>query len=118
MGDLPKVMLGATYGSFGDNAVGAPDRDGKFWFVESLFGLNSRLYAAARYSAVDLDDGVLAGLGKSSVAVNSYRRTSIGLGYRLTNLPHLKTEYSINDTSGGSPDPSLNQWAVGLASKF
>jgi hypothetical protein len=117
-GDLPRVTLGATYGAFGDNAVGAPDRDGKYWFVESLYRVNNRLYAAARYSAVDLDDSIFAALGKSPVAVNSYRRTSIGLGYRLTNLTHVKTEYSFNSTSGGSPKPSLNQWAIGLASKF
>jgi len=117
-GDLPRIMLGATYGAFGDNAVGAPDRDGKYWFVESLYSVNNRLYAAARYSAVDLDDSIFAALGKSPVAVNSYRRTSIGLGYRLTNLTDLKTEYSFNDTSGGSLKPSLNQWAIGLATKF
>ena len=117
-GNLPKIMLGAAYGAFGDHAVGAPDRDGKYWFVESLYSLNDHLYAAARYSTVNLDDGVLAALGKSPIAVNSYRRTSIGLGYRLTNLTDLKTEYTFNDTSGGSPKPSLNQWAIGLASKF
>jgi len=117
-GNPPKIMLGATYGAFADNAVGVPDRDGQFWFVEGVYSLNDRVYAAARYSAVDLDNGILAALGKSPVAVNSYKRTSIGLGYRLTDLTHLKTEYSFNDTSGGLSQPSLNQWAVGLASKF
>ncbi|MDO8682684.1 MAG: hypothetical protein Q7N50_04300, partial [Armatimonadota bacterium] len=83
-GDLPPVMLGATYGAFNDDAVGAADRDGQFWFVEGLFRLNKRAYAAARYSMVDLDGGVLAKLGKSPVSVNSYKRTSIGFGYALT----------------------------------
>jgi len=116
---MPKVMLGATYGAFSDDATGeAENRDGKFWFVEGLYNLTGRLYAASRYSAVDLKGGALANLAKSPVAVNSYRRTSIGLGYRLTSLTDLKTEYTINDTSGGSSDPSLNQWGIGLASKF
>ncbi|MDO8587320.1 MAG: hypothetical protein Q7T82_09795 [Armatimonadota bacterium] len=117
-GDLPPVMLGATYGGFNDDAVGAADRDGQFWFVEGLFRLNSRTYAAARYSSVDLDDGVLAKLGKSPVSVNSYRRTSIGLGYALTDLTHVKAEYAFNRTSGGASDPDLNQLAIGVASKF
>jgi hypothetical protein len=117
-GEIPKVMFGATYGAFSDDAVGAADRDGNYWFVEGLVRLNHKAYAAARYGTVDLDDGVLDKLGGSSVSVNSYRRTSIGLGYALTDLTHLKTEYTINDTSGGSSDPSLNQWAIGVASKF
>lgn len=116
-GDLPPVMLGATYGSFSDSAVGT-DRDGKYWFLEGLVRMSNRTYAAARYSVVALDDGMVAKLGGNTVDVNSYRRISIGLGYALTSLTHLKAEYSINDTSGGASDPSLNQFAVGVASKF
>ena len=37
--------------------------------------------------------------------------SSVSTGY-------LKTEYSFNDTSGGSPQPSLSQWAIGVATKF
>ena len=116
--DLPRFMAAAMFGAFSDDASGVPDRDGKFWYVEGLYGLSDRLYTVARYGAVDLDGGVLAALGKSPVAVNSYKRTSIGLGYRLTDLTHLKTEYSFNETSGGASEPSLDQWAFGVASKF
>ncbi|MCX6377065.1 MAG: phosphate ABC transporter substrate-binding protein [Armatimonadetes bacterium] len=52
------------------------------------------------------------------VPVNSYARTSIGLGYLLGELTQLKTEYTFNDASGGDSKPSLNQWALGVASKF
>lgn len=117
-GKLPPVMVGATYGSFSDSATGASDRDGKYWFVEGLARLSDKLYSAVRYSVTDLDDGVLGKLGKSPEAVNSYKRTSIGLGYALTDLTQLKTEYTINNTNGGASDPSLNQWAIGVASKF
>ena len=117
-GKLPGLMVGATYGSFSDKATGVADRDGSFWFVEALHGLNPKTYAAARYSVTDLDDGVTAKLGKSPVAVNSYKRASLGIGYAITDLTQLKLEYSLNDTSGGAPDPSLNQWALGVASKF
>lgn len=117
-GTLPPLMLGATYGRFFDDATGAPDRNGSYWFGESLVRLNPKLYAAARYSVTDLSTGTLAKLGKSPVAVNSYKRTSIGLGYVLTELVQLKMEYTINNTSGGASDPSLNQWAAGVAAKF
>jgi hypothetical protein len=30
----------------------------------------------------------------------------------------LKTEYTINDAKGGSSKPELNQFAVGVATKF
>jgi len=117
-GDLPPVMLGATYGAFSDDADGASDRDGDFWLLEGLLRLSRRAYAAARYSVVDLDNGVLAKLGKSPVSVNSYSRISIGLGYALSDLTQVKAEYTINDTDGGVSDPSLNQLAIGVASKF
>lgn len=117
-GELPPVMLGATYGSWSDEATGTPDRDGSYWFIEGLARLDSRLFTAVRYSVVDLDDGLTAKLGRSPDGVNSYRRTSIGLGYALTELTQIKTEYTINSTSGGTTKPSLNQWAVGVASKF
>ena len=115
---IPSVMVGATWGKFSDSASGAADRDGRFWFIEGLYNLTSRLYAAGRRSTAKLDGGALARLSKSPVDVNSYCRTSIGLGYRLTNLTDLKTEYTTNDTSGGPSEPSLNQWAIGIAAKF
>ena len=117
-GNLPRLMAGATYGRFEDDATGADDRSGTFWFVEGKYGLNSRLYAAARYSTVNLENGALAPLAKSPAGVNSYRRTSLGLGYRLTDLAVLKAEYTQNNTSGAPEKPSLDQWALGIASKF
>lgn len=71
-GELPRLMLGATYGQFKDDVTGARDRNGSYWFAEGMARLNGKLYAAARYSVTDLDGGVLAKLGKSPVAVNSY----------------------------------------------
>ena len=118
IGTLPPVMLGATYGRFSDDATGAPGRNGAYWFAESMVRLAPKLYAAARYSVTELDGGTLAKLGKSPVAVNSYARTSIGLDYALSDLVQWKIEYTINSTSGGSPNPSLNQWATGVAAKF
>jgi hypothetical protein len=115
---LPKAMFGATWGSFNDNVVGTSDRKGDYWFVEGLYNLTSKFYAAGRYSTINLGDSQLAKLGKSPVAVNAYRRTSLGLGYRLTDLTDLKAEYSINDTTGGAFKPALNGWSFGVATKF
>lgn len=117
-GTLPPVMFGATWGGFNDNATGASDRNGNFWFVEGLVRLTPRVYSAARYSVVDLSGGARAKLGGSPADVNSYKRISIGLGYVVADLTHLKLEYSLNDTSGGQSDPGINQWAIGVASRF
>lgn len=115
---LPNVMLGATYGVFSDSAVGAPARNGTYWFVDGLLKLTPKLCTAARYSVTGLNDDVLATLGGSPVPVNFYDRTTVALLYRLSGLSVLKTEYDFNHTIGGASQPSLNQWIVGVASRF
>jgi hypothetical protein len=117
-GTLPGLMLGATLGGFNDDATGVADRSGNFWFLEASHGMSSKAYVAARYSVTNLDNGAAAKLAKSPVDVNSYARTSLGIGYAISDLTQLKFEYSLNNTSGGLTDPSLNQWALGAASKF
>jgi hypothetical protein len=116
--DLPNVMLGATYGVFNDSAVGAASRIGSFWFADGLLKLTPKLYTVARYSITSLNDDVLATLGGSPVPVNAYDRTTVALVYRLSDLSVLKTEYDFNHTTGGASQPSLNQWALGIASRF
>ncbi len=111
-------QLALAYGRFCDDAEGAPDRKGSYGFVEALWNLTPRAYLGLRFSQIALDDGVTAKLAASPVAVNRYRRYSFGLGYRLSRLTHLKTEYTVNDTSGGTTDPELNQFALGVATKF
>jgi len=118
MKEPPKLMIGASVGAFQDTSTGAPDRDGAFWYAEGLARLSSRAYLAARYSRVKLDDRILARLDDSPVPVNSYARTSIGLGYLISELTQLKTEYAFNNASGGLTQPSLNLWSLGVASKF
>ena len=117
-GKIPPVMLGATYGASDDSVMGAGDRNGHYWFVEGMARINDKLYSAARYSVFDLSDGVKAKLGDSPVAVNSYKRTSLGLGYALSDLVILKTEYSWNCTGGTVVQPRLNQASFGVATRF
>jgi hypothetical protein len=109
---------GATYGQFTDDAVGAPDRQGTYWFVEGLYNVTPKTYLASRFSTISLEDDATAKLGGSPVAVNSYDRLSLGIGYRLTDMTHLKAEYSRNQTSGGASAPNLDQFALGVATKF
>jgi len=109
---------GATYGQFADDASGAADRKGRYWFFEGLYNITPKTYLASRFSTISLDNDVTAKLGGSPVAVNSYDRLSLGVGYRLTDMTHLKLEYTRNTTSGGASEPDLNQFAVGVATKF
>lgn len=111
-------QLALAYGRFHDDAEGASDRKGSYGFVEALFNLTPKAYLGLRFSQIQLDDGATAKLGASPVAVNKYRRYSFGLGYRLSRLTHLRTEYTVNETDGGATKPELNQFAVGMATKF
>lgn len=115
--DVP-WQAGATYGQFTDEAAGAPDWKGKYWLAEALYNLNPKTYLATRYGDTSLDGGALAKLGGISVAVNDYHRLSLGAGYRITPMTHLKLELTRNTTSGGASKPNLDQIAVGLATKF
>jgi hypothetical protein len=115
--DVP-WQAGATYGQFTDSATGAPDRTGRYWFVECLYNLGPKTYLATRYGDTSLDGGALAKLGGISVAVNNYHRLSLGVGYRITPMTHLKLELTRNTTSGGVSKPDLDQIAIGLATKF
>lgn len=115
----PPFQLAAAYGQFRDTVTGpATDRDGSYWYVEGLYNATKKVYLASRYSEISLDDDVTATLNDSPVPVNSYTRLSLGIGYRLTQLTHVKAEYTMNDADGGTREPELNQIAVGVATKF
>lgn len=120
VGSQPDVpwQAAVAFGRLVDDADGAPDRKGSCGFAEVLLNLSPRTYLGLRYSQMNLEDGATAKLGGSPVAVREYRRYSLGVGYRLSHLTHLKTEYTINDAKGGSSKPELNQFAMGVATKF
>jgi hypothetical protein len=118
-----KFQVAGALGSFTDEVNGGgKDRKGQYWYAEGLYNVTKKLYTAARYSDVGLNDGYLDKIAVSSestaVAVNSYNRTGLGLGYRLSTLVHLKAEYTINNADGGATKPKLNQFAIGVATKF
>lgn len=115
---ITPFQVAVAVGGFTDNFDSAVDRDGQYWYAEGLYNATQKLYFATRYSQVSLNDGMTAKLVDSPVAVNSYRRLSLGAGYHLTSLSDLKVEYSINKADGGATKPKLNQIAVGIATKF
>lgn len=120
VGSLPTSLfqLAGAYGRFEDIANNASSRGAHYWYAEGLLNITHRLYVASRYSTVHLDGSETAKLADSPVAVNCYNRLSAGFGYRLTALTQLKTEYSFNHTDGGTTAPKLNQFTIGVATKF
>ncbi len=110
------LQLAAAYGSFTDNATGAADRKGDYWYAEGLYNVNAKLYLATRYSVVTLQDGATEKLADSPVAVNEYRRLSVGGGYRMSDMTQLKLEVSNNDARDSGK--YLNQYSLGVATKF
>ena len=112
-------QLAGAVGAFGGQANGGGNnRDGSYWFAEGRYNVTQKFYAAARVSNVGLDNGYKDKLDGSPIAVNSYERTSLGLGYSISPLVHLKGEYTINTTGGGASSPRLNQLSLGFATKF
>jgi hypothetical protein len=120
---MTPFQIAAAFGLFGDHVFGVDgkDRAGQYWYAEGLYNVTSKFYVALRGSEANLHDGATASLvdnNTSPIAVNEYDRIGIGLGWRLSNLIHLKTEYTFNTTHGGTSSPDLNQFAIGIASKF
>jgi hypothetical protein len=116
-------QVAGAYGQFTDDATSAADRDGKFWYVETLCNASKRVYFSARYDRIGLDHGYLDNLGNNllgtpAISVNAYRRLGLGAGLRLSPLTQIKAEYTFNDTTGGPASPDLNQFVCGVASKF
>ena len=122
IGSDPAVpyQLAAAYGQFKDDVVAgtAANRDGKYYYIEGLYNATPDVFLAARYSQVSLDNGATAKFNSSPVAVNKYNRTSLGIGYRYTPLTQIKAEYTINKAEGGASEPKINQFTVGIATKF
>jgi len=120
---LPQSQIAAAVGIFSDHvfAGNAKNRSGQYGYVEYLYNVTPKFYVACRGSEANLHDGELAQLADSNtspVPVNEYERLGIGLGWRMSKLLQIKTEYTINNTRGGATSPKLNQIAIGLAAKF
>lgn len=95
-----KAILRLSYGEFKDD--GNRTRSGNFGFVDGIYNLNKKFYAAGRYSVIDMNGDVTASL--NSVIANRYDRFSLGGGYRWSDNIILKLGYDWNRNSG----PSVN----------
>ncbi|MHB0939358.1 MAG: hypothetical protein ACYDCO_25830 [Armatimonadota bacterium] len=118
--DPAPFQVAAAIGRFEDAFAGEglTDREGQYWYVEGLYNATKKIYLATRFSEVTLDDDATARLADSPVAVNKYRRLSLGAGYHLTPLTDIKLEVTKNTTGGGASEPDLDQIAIGVATKF
>ena len=111
-------QLAAAYGQFTDDPNVNAELQGNYWYGEALYNISQKFYVAARYSNTSLDNGATATLN-SVVTANKFNRSSLGIGYRLTSLTVLKAEYSVNKAATlPNTDPHLNQFAIGVATKF
>ncbi len=95
-----KAIVRLSYGEFKDD--GNRTRSGNFAFVDGIYNLNKKFYAAGRYSFIDMNGDVTATL--NSVTANRYDRFSLGGGYRWSDNVILKLGYDWNRNSG----PSVN----------
>ena len=101
-----KAIVRLSYGTFHDltSTVGAVERAGNFGFVDGIYNLNKKIYAAGRYSFVNLDGDTTATL--NNVTANEYTRYSLGLGYRWSENTILKLSYDWNKESGTNTEDS------------
>ena len=65
-----KAIVRLSYGEFKDD--GNRTRSGNFGFVDGIYNLNKKFYAAGRYSFIDMNGDVTASL--NSVTANRYDR--------------------------------------------
>jgi len=114
-----------AYGHFYDDAkrlnheLAVTDREGNYGYIEGLYNITKKLYAAARASVVGLNGEVNRASWNSVTASNRYERYSFGLGYRLTNATMLKGSYDINlERKTGSNNPKDSLLSLLIASQF
>ncbi|KPK38630.1 MAG: hypothetical protein AMJ78_09710 [Omnitrophica WOR_2 bacterium SM23_29] len=101
------AYIRGAFGQFWDDAesrnrLAVQDRDGTYGFIEGLYNINPKLYAAYRYSIIDLDAGQTASL--NGITCNKHQRHSLGLGWRWTEKTILKAEYTWNKEDNVAPN--------------
>jgi len=120
-----KAYLRGAYGEFRDTGkdtitlANIPDRTGSYYFVEGAYNLTEKVYLGARYSKIKFYGNYFDTLNSVS-KVNSYERTSLGVGYRFTQNTHMKLEYLRNweKMKTGSVAPKNDQVAFLITTKF
>ena len=114
-----KAIVRLSYGEFHDttSTAGVAERSGNFAFLEGTYNITKKVYAATRYSYVDLDNEVTASL--NSVTANKYDRYSLGAGYRWSDNTIMKLGYDWNKQSGPSTQEAHdNLFSAIVATQF
>ena len=110
-----KAIVRLSYGEFKDD--GNRTRSGNLGFVDGIYNLNKKFYAAGRYSFIDMNGDVTATL--NSVTANRYDRFSLGGGYHWSDNVILKLGYDWNKNSGpGVNDADDNLLSALVATQF
>ena len=108
-----KAIARLSFGQFKDEANRT--RSGDFGFVDGIYNLTKKFYAAARYSFINLNGDATATL--NSVTANRYDRYSLGGGYRFSDNTILKLSYDWNK-SQGADDADDNLLSALVATQF
>ena len=110
-----KAIVRLSYGEFKDD--GNRTRSGNLGFVDGIYNLTKKFYAAGRYSFIDMNGDVTATL--NSVTANRYDRFSLGGGYHWSDNVILKLGYDWNKNSGpGVNDADDNLLSALVATQF
>jgi hypothetical protein len=110
-----------------DSSGSDNERDVYYYYIEGVFNVTRKLYAATRFSQIFADDGfpLLGGSGDwmqffVSELSTELSRLSVGLGYRPTPNLLLKTDFTYNtgETLAGQSRIHENLFGVEAAFKF
>ena len=121
-----KAFFRLAYGQFKDDGkdtvapiVSVTDREGSYYFLEGIYNPLPSVYVAVRYSNVGFDKSTYYAT-LNSCACNSYTRTSICAGYRLTDSTQVKFDYTTNaeDVASGTAAPKNNQFGLLVTTRF
>ena len=121
-----KGYIRAAYGQFADDGTDklAPinkvtNREGTYYFVEGCYNVTEKLYLGVRESKIDIKKSTMF-YTLNGVNANDYTRTSVGVGYRLTDNTHVKIEDAVNSAKvpTGTKKPEINQIALLFTTKF
>ncbi|MFH1227941.1 MAG: hypothetical protein V1701_08570 [Planctomycetota bacterium] len=121
-----KAFFRLAYGQFKDDGkdtvapiVSVTDREGSYYFVEGTYNPLSNVYLALRYSNVGFNKSNYYAT-MNSCACNSYTRTTLCVGYRLSDNTHVKFDYTTNaeDVASGITAPKNNQFGLLVTTKF
>lgn len=121
-----KAFVRLAYGMFTDGGsdkaapvVSVTDREGNYMYLDGVYNATDKIYLAARYSFIGFDESSLYD-SLNGVTANKYTRISLGIGYRLSDNVHVKTEFTSNseDVPAGTDEPDNNQIGLLFTARF